>query len=77
MDDTGWGDLGTPEGVLTAFRKTVNAAAGSENPATPAEAVRPVESPDAFDVWLDAYRRRMEAICEPYGAKAVRAERRN
>jgi mannose-1-phosphate guanylyltransferase len=53
MDDAGWGDLGTPEGVLAAIRKT----AGASVPATS----------HAFGLWLAAYRQRLEELCRQTG----------
>ena len=46
MDNAGWGDLGTPEGVLAAMNKMV-----------PAERLPPAH---AFGLWLAAYRQRLE-----------------
>jgi mannose-1-phosphate guanylyltransferase len=44
MDDTGWGDLGTPEGALAAFQKTAHTLAGLANPVSPPVSLQPVES---------------------------------
>jgi mannose-1-phosphate guanylyltransferase len=46
MDDAGWGDLGTPEGVLAAMKKTAQAAR--------------LPQAHAFGLWLAANRQRLE-----------------
>jgi len=46
MDDAGWGDLGTPEGVLAAMEKTAQA-----------ERLSPTR---ALGLWLAAHRQRLE-----------------
>ena len=71
MDDIGWGDLGIPEGVLTALQKTALAAADHPNPA---ETEQPVVSSSAFSVWLAAYRHRLEEVCQHAGGKTMKAE---
>jgi mannose-1-phosphate guanylyltransferase len=48
MDGAGWGDLGTPEGILAAIQKT-------------APVMHPPS--DGFDSWLAAYRHRLEEVC--------------
>jgi mannose-1-phosphate guanylyltransferase len=53
MDGAGWGDLGTPEGVLNAMRK----AAAASVPATA----------NAFSLWLAAYGYRLEELCRQTG----------
>jgi mannose-1-phosphate guanylyltransferase len=45
MEDAGWGDLGTPEGVLAAMEKIPSAPHGP---------------PNGFSSWFAAYRRRLE-----------------
>jgi mannose-1-phosphate guanylyltransferase len=59
MDDAGWGDLGTPEGVLAAMKKTSQA---ERLPPTP-----------AFNLWLAAYRQRQKEDCRQSagGAESV------
>jgi hypothetical protein len=56
MDDTGWGDLGTPEGVLATMKKTAQAA---RLPPT-----------HAFTLWLAANRQRLEEDCRQSAGRA-------
>ena len=50
MENSGWGDLGTPERALAAIHNAESAAS------KPASA--------AFGAWLTDYRRRLDALCE-------------
>jgi mannose-1-phosphate guanylyltransferase len=61
MDGAGWGDLGTPEGILAAMRKT--------------EAVTPPAPSHAFSLWLAAYSHRLEEVCRQAAGEPVAAER--
>ena len=50
MNDAGWGDLGTPEGVFAALQNTTPASqTGHAN---------------AFDLWLAGYRHQLEGLCD-------------
>jgi mannose-1-phosphate guanylyltransferase len=60
MDGVGWGDLGTPEGVLAAIQRTAPV------PHPPA---------NAFSAWLAAYRHRLEEVCRQAADEPVQAER--
>ena len=60
MDGAGWGDLGTPEGVLAAIQKA---------------APVPHPPPNAFSAWLAAYRHRLEEVCRQTAEEPVQAER--
>jgi len=60
MDGAGWGDLGTPEGVLAAIQRT---------------APVPHPPPNAFSAWLAAYRHRLEEVCRQAADEPVQAER--
>jgi len=60
MEGAGWGDLGTPEGVLAAIRST---------------APVPPTHPNAFGSWLAAYRHRLEEVCRQAAGEPVSAER--
>lgn len=60
MDGAGWGDLGTPEGVLAAIQREVPV---------------PHPLPNAFSAWLAAYRHRLEEVCRQAAEKPVQAER--
>jgi mannose-1-phosphate guanylyltransferase len=62
MDGAGWGDLGTPEGILAAMQKTAHA---------------PYPSPNAFSSWLAAYRHRLEEVCRQPAGESASAERRH
>jgi mannose-1-phosphate guanylyltransferase len=62
MEGAGWGDLGTPEGVLAAMQNTAPV------PHTP---------PNAFSLWLAAYRNRLEEVCRQAAGEPVSAERRH
>jgi mannose-1-phosphate guanylyltransferase len=65
MDGAGWGDLGTPQGVLAAMR--------NQAPATP---VPPTAPPNAFGSWLAAYRHRLEEVCRQAAGEPASAEPR-
>jgi mannose-1-phosphate guanylyltransferase len=60
MDGAGWGDLGTPEGVLAAIQRT---------------APVPHPPSNAFSSWLAAYRHRLEEVCHQANEEPVSAER--
>ena len=60
MDGAGWGDLGTPEGVLAAIQRT--------DPA-------PHPPSNAFSSWLTTYRNRLEEVCRQAAGEPVSAER--
>jgi mannose-1-phosphate guanylyltransferase len=60
MEGVGWGDLGTPEGVLAAMQKT--------------ELVQSTP-PNAFGAWLSAYRGRLEEVCRQAAEKPSSVER--
>jgi len=62
MDDAGWGDLGTPEGVLAAMQKTAHLPHPPHVP------------PQAFNSWLAAYRQRLEEVCRPAAGEAASAD---
>jgi mannose-1-phosphate guanylyltransferase len=51
MENTGWGDLGTPEGVLAAIHRSAPDELGS-----------PPAPPDAFTVWLSGYCRQLDKL---------------
>jgi mannose-1-phosphate guanylyltransferase len=52
MEDVGWGDIGTPEGVLAAIRRT------KSDPAIRNAAVR-----NTFDTWWAAYCQGLQEVC--------------
>jgi len=60
MDGAGWGDLGTPEGVLAAIQRT--------DPV-------PHPPSNAFNSWLATYRHRLEEVCHQANEEPVSAER--
>jgi len=60
MDGAGWGDLGTPEGILAAIQRT---------------APIPNLPPNAFSLWSAAYRDRLEGLCRPVAGEPVPPER--
>lgn len=68
MENAGWGDLGTPEGVMTAIQKTVRSRSAT-NSANPAEDGSPTEydpqpaASNAFNAWLAEYRQTLEEVC--------------
>lgn len=67
MDDTGWGDLGTPGGVLDAIQRDASAPASASLAASgttqsAAESGARADSPGAFTSWLAAYCERLEEI---------------
>jgi mannose-1-phosphate guanylyltransferase len=48
MDDAGWGDLGTPEGVIAAIQQIASASGAPK--------------PDLFTAWLARYCRQLEGV---------------
>jgi mannose-1-phosphate guanylyltransferase len=60
MDGAGWGDLGTPEGVLAAMQRA---------------APVPYPQPQGFSSWLAAYRYRLEEVCRQPAGEPISAER--
>jgi mannose-1-phosphate guanylyltransferase len=79
MDNTGWCDLGTPEGLVAALRKTASAAVGCASSVGSPETLPSSTSPalmshSAFSSWLDAYRHQLEEVRRQSNAKGTTAE---
>jgi mannose-1-phosphate guanylyltransferase len=63
MDGAGWGDLGTPEGVMAAIQQVAPAS----GPVTP----------DPFTAWLARYCEQLEGVRRRAAGKDAAAERAN
>jgi mannose-1-phosphate guanylyltransferase len=59
LDRAGWGDLGTPEGVLAALRKTSPMRSSAEA--------------NAFETWMRRYRHHLEELCRHSGPEKARS----
>jgi mannose-1-phosphate guanylyltransferase len=70
MDNAGWSDLGTPQGLLEALKKTASAADSLENTQAVGSYQNPT-APSVFTAWTEAYRHRLEELCERASSNAA------
>ena len=76
IDQAGWGDLGTPKGVLAAINRSAPIAASAGAVSREASSHSESQSaPGAFTEWLAAYCHRLEEICQTSAANKSRGDR--
>jgi len=65
MDDAGWGDIGTPEGVLAALERSAPSAEGRDAD----ESKERVAARDAFETWWSTYCQGLQEVCRHASGK--------